>query len=82
MLEAEMAVTEVNLVFSWVTRITEMVLTVGRVIRFGCKIRGSRTPNFARYLLSITDHLRICYTEHAFFSDYNRRVLDFFNTYR
>lgn len=31
---------------------------------------------------SISEQLRICYTEHTFFSDYNRRVLDFFNTYR
>lgn len=31
---------------------------------------------------SIADQLRICYTEHVFFSDFDRRVLDFFNTYR
>jgi hypothetical protein len=31
---------------------------------------------------SIRDQLRICYTEHTFFSDYNRRVLDFFNSFR
>ena len=30
----------------------------------------------------IRDQLRICYTEHTFFSDYDRRVLDFFNSYR
>lgn len=34
------------------------------------------------FVSSIRDQLRICYTEHTFFSDYNRRVLDFFNTYR
>ena len=34
------------------------------------------------FLNSIRDQLRICYSEHTFFSDYNRRVLDFFNTYR
>jgi hypothetical protein len=31
---------------------------------------------------SISDQLRICWTEHTFFSDYDRRILDFFNTYR
>ena len=31
---------------------------------------------------SIAEQLRICWTEHTFFSDYDRRVLDFFNTYR
>lgn len=34
------------------------------------------------FVPSIRDQLRICYAEHTFFSDYNRRVLDFFNTYR
>ena len=34
------------------------------------------------FVNSIRDQLRICYTEHTFFSDYDRRVLDFFNTYR
>lgn len=34
------------------------------------------------HLQSISEQLRICYTEHNFFSDYNRRVLDFFNLYR
>lgn len=34
------------------------------------------------FMVSISDQLRICYTEHTFFSDYDRRVLDFFNTYR
>ena len=34
------------------------------------------------HMNSIRDQLRICYTEHTFFSDYNRRVLNFFNTYR
>jgi hypothetical protein len=34
------------------------------------------------YSSSISDQLRICYTEHTFFSDYDRRVLDFFNAYR
>jgi hypothetical protein len=33
-------------------------------------------------MASISDQLRICYTEHTFFSDHDRRVLDFFNTYR
>ena len=34
------------------------------------------------FVNSIRDQLRICYTEHTFFSDYDRRVLEFFNTYR
>lgn len=34
------------------------------------------------FVQSISEQLRICYTEHTFFSDYNRRVLDFFNGYR
>jgi hypothetical protein len=34
------------------------------------------------FVNSIRDQLRICYTEHTFFSDYDRRVLDFFNAYR
>jgi hypothetical protein len=34
------------------------------------------------FLTSISDQLRICWTEHTFFSDYDRRILDFFNTYR
>jgi hypothetical protein len=34
------------------------------------------------FLNSIGEQLRICWTEHTFFSDYDRRVLDFFNTYR
>jgi len=34
------------------------------------------------FLNSIAEQLRICWTEHTFFSDYDRRVLDFFNTYR
>lgn len=34
------------------------------------------------FVNSIRDQLRICYTEHTFFSDYDRRVLDFFNSYR
>jgi hypothetical protein len=34
------------------------------------------------FVQSISEQLRICYTEHTFFSDFNRRVLDFFNTYR
>jgi hypothetical protein len=34
------------------------------------------------HLNSIRDQLRICYTEHTFFSDYDRRVLDFFELYR
>lgn len=31
------------------------------------------------YLNDIGDQLTICYTEHKFFSDYDRRILDFFN---
>ena len=34
------------------------------------------------FVNSIRDQLRICYTEHTFFSDFYRRVLDFFNSYR
>ncbi len=34
------------------------------------------------FMSSISDQIRICYTEHTFYSDYDRRVLDFFNTYR
>lgn len=34
------------------------------------------------YLPEIADQLDICYAEHKFFSDYNRRVLDFFNAQR
>lgn len=34
------------------------------------------------FVSSITDQIRVCYTEHTFFSDYDRRVLDFFHTYR
>lgn len=37
---------------------------------------------YSSSMASITDQVRICYTEHTFFSDYDRRVLDFFNTYR
>lgn len=37
---------------------------------------------YSSFLNSIRDQLRICYSEHTFFSDYNRRVLDFFNTFR
>jgi hypothetical protein len=37
---------------------------------------------YSSFVNSIRDQLRICYTEHTFFSDYDRRVLDFFNTYR
>jgi hypothetical protein len=37
---------------------------------------------YTSFTASISDQLRICYTEHTFFSDHNRRVLDFFNTYR
>jgi hypothetical protein len=37
---------------------------------------------YSSFTNSISDQLRICYTEHTFFSDYDRRVLDFFNTYR
>jgi len=31
------------------------------------------------YLNDIGDQLKICYTEHEFYSDYDRRVLNFFN---
>lgn len=34
------------------------------------------------FLNSIGEQLRICWTEHTFFSDYDRRVLDFFNSFR
>ena len=34
------------------------------------------------YLNDIADQLKICYTEHNFFSDHDRRVLDFFNANR
>ena len=34
------------------------------------------------FLQGIGEQLRICYAEHNFFSDYNRRVLDFFAAYR
>ena len=34
------------------------------------------------FVNSIRDQLRICYTEHTFFADDDRRVLDFFNFYR
>ncbi|HMT07463.1 MAG TPA: hypothetical protein PKA82_05620 [Pyrinomonadaceae bacterium] len=37
---------------------------------------------YSSFTAAISDQLRICWTEHTFFSDYNRRVLDFFNTYR
>ena len=37
---------------------------------------------YTSFVNSIRDQLRICYTEHTFFSDYNRRVLDFFDRYR
>lgn len=36
---------------------------------------------YSSFTNSIRDQLRICYAEHTFFSDYNRRVLDFFNAY-
>ncbi len=39
-------------------------------------------PQYNSFIPSIRDQLRICYAEHTFFSDYNRRVLDFFNAYR
>ena len=34
------------------------------------------------FVNSIRDQLRICYAEHTFYSDHNRRVLDFFDVYR
>lgn len=37
---------------------------------------------YTSFMPQLTDQMRICWTEHTFFSDYNRRVLDFFNTYR
>lgn len=37
---------------------------------------------YSSFMIQISDQMRICWTEHTFFSDYNRRVLDFFNTYR
>jgi len=37
---------------------------------------------YSSFNQSIGEQLRICFAEHNFFSDYNRRVLDFFNTYR
>lgn len=43
---------------------------------------SSIPPQYSSFVNSIRDQLRICYTEHTFFSDYNRRVLDFFGAYR
>jgi hypothetical protein len=37
---------------------------------------------YASFNTTISDQLRICCTKHTFFSDYDRRVLGFFNTYR
>jgi hypothetical protein len=37
---------------------------------------------YSSFMTQLADQMRICYTEHTFFSDYDRRVLDFFNTYR
>ncbi|MEO6392208.1 MAG: hypothetical protein ABIP75_10180 [Pyrinomonadaceae bacterium] len=37
---------------------------------------------YTSFLTSISDQLRICFTEHTFFSDLDRRVLDFFDLYR
>lgn len=39
-------------------------------------------PQYNSFLPEILDQLEICYTEHQFFSDYNRRVLNFFNARR
>ena len=36
-------------------------------------------PQYNIYLNEIGEQLSICYTEHKFYSDYNRRVLSFFN---
>jgi hypothetical protein len=36
---------------------------------------------YSSYTQLISEQLRICYAEHNFFSDYNRRTLDFFNRY-
>lgn len=44
--------------------------------------QGAVPAQYTSQINSISDQLRICYTEHTFFSDYDRRVLDFFNTYR
>ena len=39
-------------------------------------------PQYNSYLNDIFDQLKICYTEHEFYSDHDRRVLDFFNVNR
>ena len=39
-------------------------------------------PQYNSYLNDIRDQLKICYTEHEFYSDHDRRVLDFFNARR
>lgn len=44
--------------------------------------QGAIPAQYNSFMSSISDQIRICYTEHTFFSDYDRRVLDFFNTYR
>lgn len=37
---------------------------------------------YASYLTEISSQLTVCYAQHMFYSDYNRRVLDFFNASR